>query len=1070
MDNHKKVIPIGMIERRRTSLIEAKFRDKEETGTRCIEVLESLKRYENNSSKTKVFNTNIIRNYTGKDWQDNLDIISEMGRVNAPQMILKESQSRFINRILPGVKDISEVQYYSNNTDLDKDFVNEILDIVDTMSQCDRVLNNYERISSRFNFNQIIAESEVLDVIDTVESICELVDTYKRSVNARLNIALENILYLYDRNDITIDRKEVIQAITEYFLRVNPLLSDKQYKGIVSVLENNRFISHEDISGVYYLFNEQVSFENKIDSFVVNEKIKKEMWEDIKQCKNMEQFEVALHNICTRIFNNFIVAHSISSEDVADLLVFALYKGGTTISDDIQHIINTISYHVEYCMTGRDPKTLTVGENDRIVVMRTIIRAMEQTYNTTSAKVELANAIDSKYEEVKSKDLNNTPTEFHTLGQFIDVIATLESKDYADSDDVSDIIAKYKADQNKNVSIFKRAISKIYTKKPAAIIDGMPHVMTFIRNFGILSTLAISPVITVIVFSVDKIIEVGFKRKEMEKICTHFKSERVKIEKKISKTSNGEEKDRLSNYLACLDTSIEKLEEYRDSLYSDSELDRLDALNEATSAHDFNKLSIDEYFDKYHKDVCENVFRAANIFCDEVKRNSKISKYDFYNIKSITVEGDTSIAMCTVFHSADRYEVLKEFMTPEGIIEVPLFKMDDLVHGSTLYDTILNICNFVSEQLPKNYIINTTTYNNTTYISFNYLKCIMVDDMDHTATHEVREAMANILALSETVERIESMEFDNMMKDLCKHMDVIIADDHAFVYDLVSDTKCIDIVEYVETLKDLEACTSEYRTSVLATSALKYIDTVSNNTNISTLLESSILQAESLEYLYDIIEEAKSGNKKPVTATKKKMSKKIEDIKKSLSKPDKDSKDTKKKKNTSNVSITTTLGLAIQDFKGKIGNLSTKEKEISRNVDVNLSQIKSGIEKSLTTDRRESIIKGSILPSFSKTIKAASVAGATYLVSPVTAVIGTIGALACSKALTERERQILLDEIDIQLKVVDKQISTAESDGDMKEYKHLLTYQKKLQREYQRIRYNMKMRGKDNLLDTNKED
>jgi ribonuclease HII len=98
------------------------------------------------------------------------------------------------------------------------------------------------------------------------------------------------------------------------------------------------------------------------------------------------------------------------------------------------------------------------------------------------------------------------------------------------------------------------------------------------------------------------------------------------------------------------------------------------------------------------------------------------------------------------------------------------------------------------------------------------------------------------------------------------------------------------------------------------------------------------------------------------------------------------------------------------------------------------------------------------------------VAGGMYLINPVVAAIGVIGALAVSKALTERERQMLLDEIDIELKAVEKEISTAESNNRMKDYRQLLTYQRKLQREKQRIKYRLKLSGKDNIPDVAKED
>ena len=74
--------------------------------------------------------------------------------------------------------------------------------------------------------------------------------------------------------------------------------------------------------------------------------------------------------------------------------------------------------------------------------------------------------------------------------------------------------------------------------------------------------------------------------------------------------------------------------------------------------------------------------------------------------------------------------------------------------------------------------------------------------------------------------------------------------------------------------------------------------------------------------------------------------------------------------------------------------------------------------------------------------------------------ISAFSYFACSKALNHRERQLIYDEIDTELKVVEKEISIAENDNDMKRYRFLLNYQKKLQRERQRIRYNLKVNGR----------
>lgn len=157
-----------------------------------------------------------------------------------------------------------------------------------------------------------------------------------------------------------------------------------------------------------------------------------------------------------------------------------------------------------------------------------------------------------------------------------------------------------------------------------------------------------------------------------------------------------------------------------------------------------------------------------------------------------------------------------------------------------------------------------------------------------------------------------------------------------------------------------------------------------------------------------------------------------------------------------------TVKLALQNAKVKLRDLSTKEKSMWQSVDAAGSGLVKSIEKAMTSDRREAIIKGSIIPSFSKCIKGAiALAGAGLVFGPMGALITALGGLAVSKTLNARERKLLFDEIDTELKVVEKEIEIAQNDGNMKKYRFLLNYQKKLTREYQRIRYGLKVAGRD---------
>lgn len=156
-------------------------------------------------------------------------------------------------------------------------------------------------------------------------------------------------------------------------------------------------------------------------------------------------------------------------------------------------------------------------------------------------------------------------------------------------------------------------------------------------------------------------------------------------------------------------------------------------------------------------------------------------------------------------------------------------------------------------------------------------------------------------------------------------------------------------------------------------------------------------------------------------------------------------------------SITNKLKMASMKLRNLMTKMSDKEKQISRSVDIGTNNFKKGVERALTNDNREAIIKGSILPSASKVIKMAILnAGLIAIGQPALAVIGTLGYLGVSKGFKAKERQALTDEIEIELKMCQKYIDIAEQKNDMKALKQLLMIQRDLERQHQRIKYKMR--------------
>lgn len=156
------------------------------------------------------------------------------------------------------------------------------------------------------------------------------------------------------------------------------------------------------------------------------------------------------------------------------------------------------------------------------------------------------------------------------------------------------------------------------------------------------------------------------------------------------------------------------------------------------------------------------------------------------------------------------------------------------------------------------------------------------------------------------------------------------------------------------------------------------------------------------------------------------------------------------------------IKLVLAGIKKKFKDMSAKEQSICRQADNAFNMLVKNTKNALISDRREAIIKGSVIPSFSKCMKIAisliTVGAVTQ--NPAVPIVALIGGLAASKKLTKKERALLLDDIEVELDMIEREISVAESRNQMKKLRMLLKTKKDLQRQYQRIKYNIRI-GKD---------
>lgn len=154
------------------------------------------------------------------------------------------------------------------------------------------------------------------------------------------------------------------------------------------------------------------------------------------------------------------------------------------------------------------------------------------------------------------------------------------------------------------------------------------------------------------------------------------------------------------------------------------------------------------------------------------------------------------------------------------------------------------------------------------------------------------------------------------------------------------------------------------------------------------------------------------------------------------------------------------MKLYVHAIRGQLKKADAKTQTAIRNMDDTVSRIGRGIKQALVSDRREAVIKGSVIPSFHKCILIAAAEAGLWALNPPLAIIAAVGGFAASKKLTIKERALLYDDIIIEIKLLDKEIQKADERNQIKKLRQLMRMRKELERQAARIKYNIRI-GKD---------
>lgn len=603
----------------------------------------------------------------------------------------------------------------------------------------------------------------------------------------------------------------------------------------------------------------------------------------------------------------------------------------------------------------------------------------------------------SRYFEITGLSVESVLTESTVVNEKVKFKVLNKLKDKSVSK------AKKLIDSIKNIQTpeqVKRVIRLIYSQSAEQVIDDVPNFLTWIRTFLMFSTVALNPYLGCIVMVVDQFIAMTVKRSEAEKMLTKFKNEKEKSEKKLDKISNKQSRDNLEKYINTLDKSIERLEDYRDSLMSEERgyednmeenckiknREYMDTLFEGEYGYTPYTMTPQCFYESYEKEFV----KQARL----VKEN-----FERFSIPKIVKEN-------VKYH--ENYSDMMDYLSENGNIYYPILTIDKNItehyHDSLLENAKRNVDSYykvVEENTCDEY---STIYLLTEYAiktDKEFIHKSVVETM--TKLQETEKAINNIL---------ENVDIGELFNDE--------VDD--FYDDYVKDVALLTTKLESVSNDDMRDILKESKNKLYSRPRRPHLLIDKYNEALDILnTESSI---ESLEDLIDVNECFES----------------LKELNQLISEG----------------AVKNNLLIAREKLRKATVKLKDVDKEYSRRIDNYLGNMIEKTQKNLTNKNREAVIKGSILPSASAILKLALASGASALINPALGAIVLLGGLGAAKIGTLKEKQYILDEIDIELKLVDKKIQLAERNDDTKALEQLYKLEKRLNREKARIEFNKK--------------
>ena len=948
-----------------------------------------------------------------------------------------------------------------------------MVDKTTEMVSIDRILENYNRISKRFNIDRIIQENTMVNGVgDTIVELCELIDTYDMSVKARYNTCLETCWYGLHKNSFSFSESELVTTVTNYYMT-----HGKNGKACASILEVSTVFDKKDYMGDIDILMEEEPEEDddtyiqEDESYIgevkyINDdgedvpKVCPECGADVKVYLKGEPVFVCSNKKCSKYFGTVpfkedgfdpfgFKRRKEERERLAKIAEEKIKKYNSTYKSHLSNIAKICANKVEY-MTITDSISF---------------ESMYGAYVANIATFVLTNDMDNEFAEkygygsvkhIKATNglLMNAEKKMKTLATKIDdYISKHDLPGRAISRAHDDYVVIEIEIPYENTSVTE---AKLTSEQRAKLKDsdyGIPskkkypmpdesHVRSAIQMFNHVS-------------SED---EAELAKNIKKKIKRYGMSVDVGKENRFSKYYTS------SNETATIQNAIREYATGNNG-YPDI------TLKEAT---DFNKILDD--------------FKASNDEHKESKLKMLVNKLYSKNVDNI-VDGTPSL-----LSYIRTFFIIGTFAVPVvgPVIGIVAFIADRIVALHMDRENTLKMrAAFQKEIRATDKKIDSTKDSEKRSRLEEYRKSL-IDAYD-----KIDEYYSDLLSEKEMDEKFENPDDDDIRMRSSGSMGGDDFSDFDFGDDLndfdddddfenmdeasryiVYTSKLANILEFqcIHKTFNQEACRvmiSKYPSFIkeLADVAIKFptiidprdlrrsIDDIRSDAKINNM-HISVIEKYDLDNAYNDLDRAidnqKTTRPKDITFESYKLGVAIE-ITRTLNEvyssciyysP------------IVEASFMNTIKLASEKLKQSFQKLSDKEKTISRNLDVSVNNFAKAAEKSMTDDNREAILKGSVLLKASKIVKLAIAnIGIGVLIDPVVAVIGTLGYLGVSAHMKNKQKRAILDEIEVELKMCQKYIDLAESKNDLKSLKKLYTIQRSLERQKAKIMYNLKTKG-----------